>query len=306
MTPAPVAAPRVDRTSRLTARSLTNGPLLGLVAAAAAFVLVLYLLQGWRYYGTPPRVRGYDALHRVLRPSGRLGHPLGIAGSLIMAMTFLYTLRKKWKPLARFGPPSLWLEFHIFCGLFGPALITLHTSFKFNGIVSVSFWSMTLVVLSGFVGRFLFVRIPRTIRGTEVTVPATEERVADLKRELADSGLSERVLSEIQAFETRSLPAPGRESYLDLVVGEVRLQLGLLDLRRTLSTSGVPKDLAAAAGEAVSERLLLMRRIAYLRRTKKLFDLWHVLHRPLVYVMFAILVVHVGVTVYFGYSFPRR
>ena len=48
-----------------------------------------------------------------------------------------------------------------------------------------------------------------------------------------------------------------------------------------------------------------MRRIAFLGRTRKLFELWHVLHKPLVYVMLAIAAVHVFVAVYFGYA-PGR
>ena len=62
-----------------------------------------------------------------------------------------------------------WLEVHIFCGIVGPVLVTFHTSFKFNGIVSVAYWSMVAVVLSGFVGRYLYVRIPRSLRGIELT-----------------------------------------------------------------------------------------------------------------------------------------
>ena len=51
----------------------------------------------------------------------------------------------------------------------GPVLVTLHTAFKFNGIVSIAYWSMVLVVLSGFVGRYLYVRVPKTLRGTELS-----------------------------------------------------------------------------------------------------------------------------------------
>ena len=61
------------------------------------------------------------------------------------------------------------------------------------------------------------------------------------------------------------------------------------------------KQTIALAGE----RAALMRRIAFLGRTKKLFELWHVLHKPLVYVMLVIATIHVVVAVYFGYS-PGR
>jgi hypothetical protein len=39
-----------------------------------------------------------------------------------------------------------------------------------------------------------------------------------------------------------------------------------------------------------------------LSRTRRLFALWHVFHLPLVYVMFAIALVHIALAVYLGYG----
>ena len=52
----------------------------------------------------------------------------------------------------------------------------------------------------------------------------------------------------------------------------------------------------------MAERVLLLRRLAHLNRTKRLFSMWHVFHQPLVYVMFAIATLHVGVAIYLGYA----
>ncbi|MBN1199798.1 MAG: hypothetical protein JXA23_10635 [Bacteroidales bacterium] len=35
-----------------------------------------------------------------------------------------------------------------------------HTSFKFGGLVAISFWSMAAVFFSGIIGRFIYIRIP--------------------------------------------------------------------------------------------------------------------------------------------------
>jgi len=51
---------------------------------------------------------------------------------------------------------------------------------------------------------------------------------------------------------------------------------------------------------------VLLRRIAYLRQTRKLFELWHVFHRPLAAVMLAIVIVHVATAIYLGYGFFGR
>jgi len=52
--------------------------------------------------------------------------------------------------------------------------VLYHTALKFGGIVAVSFWSMAAVVLSGVIGRFIYVRIPRTIQGNELSVKELE------------------------------------------------------------------------------------------------------------------------------------
>jgi hypothetical protein len=156
-----------------------------LVVSAAVTVgisaWVLIGLDGWTYYRAPLDVRAYTPEHRLLRPAGRIGQTLGIAGLAMMTVPVVYAARKRWfrTPLA--GSMRLWINLHIFAGIVGPVLITFHTAFKFNGVISLAYWSMVAVVLSGFVGRYLYVRIPRTIRGTEVTRGAIERRVGELK-----------------------------------------------------------------------------------------------------------------------------
>lgn len=72
--------------------------------------------------------------------------------------------------LARFGRLKYWLEFHIFLCTLGPIMILFHTAFKFGGIVSISFWTMVLVVIIWVIGRFIYIQILRTIEGRELTL----------------------------------------------------------------------------------------------------------------------------------------
>jgi len=147
------------------------------VFCAAAIGVVLMSFGGWEYYRTPLATRGYMPAHKFLRPSGIIGLPLGIAGAIAMLSTLPYAARKRWRPLARLGSTPKWLEVHIFFGIVGPVLVTLHTAFKFNGVVAVGYWLMMIVWSSGFVGRYLYVRIPKTIRGVET---ADVERIRRL------------------------------------------------------------------------------------------------------------------------------
>ncbi len=100
--------------------------------------------------------------------SGLFGQSIGILGFLLMLMTeSLYTLRKR-SHNARWGHMSSWLEFHIFTGLVGPYMVLLHTSWKFNGLAGMVMLLTALTVASGFVGRYIYTAVPRTIEGIEI------------------------------------------------------------------------------------------------------------------------------------------
>ena len=80
--------------------------------------------------------------------------------------------------------------------------------------------------------------------------------------------------------------------------------------RRALSTSiGTATGAIALADASVSARLtaLLTERAELQQRrhalgvTKRVFDLWHVFHLPLVWIMYAIVALHVAVALYLGY-----
>ncbi len=281
---------------------LRGSVFLSLLVSAAIAAAVLGPLGGWRYYTTPLAVRAYAPGHALLRPSGPVGQMLGIAGVVLMLVPFLYMLRKRLKRLRALGNLKTLLEIHIFCGIVGPVLITFHTSFKFNGLVSVAYWSMMTVMASGFIGRHLYVRIPRTIRGAELSRAELETRAEALREELA-ALVSPALVARIDALERAALPQSAADlSWLDLLVGELRLRRRLRAFARACRREGLASGPLDEVLGATAERAKLLRTLAYLQRTRRLFDLWHVFHLPLVYVMLVIVALHVTVVVYMGYA----
>ena len=125
-------------------------------------------------------------LTREIPPASELfGHGIGILGFLLMLMTeALYSLRKRSRSV-KWGRMSIWLQFHIFTGLVGPYMVLLHTSWKFNGIAGVSTLFTIIIVLSGFVGRYIFTRVPRTLDGLEIEGTLSQEALKQARRLLA-------------------------------------------------------------------------------------------------------------------------
>ncbi len=98
------------------------------------------------------------------------------------------------------------------------------------------------------------------------------------------------------------MPATSADlSFSDLLVGELVIGRKLRALDRELDASGVA---AAVRGDVIritAGRATLLRRAAYLQRTKKLFAVWHVFHLPLVYLLLVIATAHIGLALYMGY-----
>jgi len=284
--------------SRVTPNALV---IASLVVTTVAFTLLLGL-GGWEYYRAPVGTRGYLPEHAWLRPSGIIGLPLGIAGAASMLSTLPYAVRKRWRLLARLGALKGWLEVHIFFGIVGPLLVTFHTSFKFNGLISVGYWLMMTVWASGFVGRYLYVRIPKSIRGAELTREDVAGQLDAARARIAEASLPPVVRDELDAFAHAS-GQPGRvPGALDLFLGELRVRVRLAMLRRELRRANVDVALVHDAVALAAERAAVERRLAHLQRTKHFFELWHVFHRPLVYALFVIVAVHVGIALYLGYA----
>ncbi|MFM8321460.1 MAG: hypothetical protein ACKOC5_11145 [Chloroflexota bacterium] len=123
---------------------------------------------------------------RAVPPAGELvGHTFGVVGFVLMLLTeTLYSLRKRSRS-ARWGRMSSWLKLHIFTGLVGPYLVLLHSAWKFNGLAGVTTWLTAAVVLSGFIGRYLYTAIPRTAEGLEAENSAIESEIAAIQARLA-------------------------------------------------------------------------------------------------------------------------
>jgi hypothetical protein len=201
---------------------------IAVLAAIVILTLIVLSYTGFSYYNTSLEERFFHADHTTLKPSGILGHGLGIIGSLLIIIgVFSYIARKRIRSLTRLGILKYWLEFHIFLCTLGPIMVLFHTAFKFGGLVAISFWSMVAVFLSGIIGRFIYIQIPRSIEGRELS------------------------LSEVR----------------DMMKDEISLD----------------------------------KKIERLKTMQNLFKYWHVAHLPFALVMLVIMVIHVAITVVFGF-----
>ena len=283
-----------------------------MLAVAVILVIGGY---GFNYYTLSAAQRPFSPKHELLRPSGTIGIKLGMLGVLMFFLIYLYPLRKKWGWLGRQGNSRHWLDFHIVLGTAAPIIIAFHSSFKFGNIAGMAFWSMLMVTLSGFVGRYLYSQIPRSLNAAELSMKEIQDKEEALKKELdeqrATFGFSVDALYQLpSAAEVARTPAVASLVSMFLIdfkrpfrTSLVRLQQAgfgawVFSLFGLLSTRNQKLERALRVAQ---KQASLSKSILFLSRTQQVFQLWHVVHRPFSYAFAILAILHIGIALFMGY-----
>lgn len=271
------------------------------IIVLGTFATITYL--GFSYYRLPVEERFFHPDHPILKPSGDWGHGLGIIGSVFMIIgVSVYMIRKRFRVLTRIGLLKHWLEFHIFLCSLGPILVLFHTSFKFGGLVAISFWSMVAVFLSGIIGRFIYIQIPRTIEGRELSL----NEVREMKSNIGDTihklvSLDEKSYSVIVDSTKKKVELYHPNFFVRYIRKYGDDMKTVRNVKAVLRQNKITKSQKKQILDLVKSDISLNRRIDRLVTMQNLFKYWHVAHLPFALVMLIIMIIHVVVTITFGY-----
>jgi len=306
------------QTAVIARKQSERGHRIRLLLAWLSAVAVILVIggYGYDYYTLSAAQRPFSPKHELLRPSGPIGIKLGMLGVLLFFLIYLYPLRKKWGWLARQGNSRHWLDFHVVLGTAAPVIIAFHSSFKFSNIAGMAFWSMMCVTLSGFVGRYLYSQIPRSLNAAELTLKELEDAEDRLRRELGAQQLTfgsrmESLYALPDAKTVASIPMlvalvwmVAIDCLRPLRVSLVRLQAAgfgawFLSLFGLLPTRDTKLEHAI---NVARQQARLSKRVLFLSRTQQVFNFWHVVHRPFSYAFAILALLHIGIALFMGYG----
>jgi hypothetical protein len=286
------------------------------IAAVAAFLTLAAIgIYGADYYILPLDQRPYSDKHELLRPSGTIGLKLGIFGTVLFFIIFLYALRKVIPWLGRIGTARHWMDFHVIAGISAPIVIAFHASFKFQGIAGVAFWIMLAVALSGVVGRYLYAQIPRSLNAAEMSLG----ELHDDERILAEFLLVQSIFTEGQLRKVLRAPSPEHASRVGALAAIV--QMIFFDLAMPFKMAKLRRQAGSSAGFGslggllstgnrevediigiVRQKASLSKRVLFLDQTQRVFHLWHVIHRPFSYAFALLAILHIVVVMGLGFG----
>ena len=228
---------------------------------------------------------------------------LGNVGFGLILIAMLYPVRKALpKFFKKLGKKPRWLDFHNFCGFMGTLLVSFHTGFEFTLSGStVGYFSLVLVMLSGFLGRFLYQMIPRGVAGTEL-------QMRDIENE--DHMISEKldiIFSHSKAQREKVQEAvkkivgddPQQQTFGKMIrsflVTNYFIRKLINELQETQKLNSGELDKLAAL---LKEKVKLARNVTYLSFSYKLFEKWQYIHRPFAYVMGTFAICHIIYNIY--------
>ena len=286
------------------------------IAGFVAFITVASIaIYGASYYLLPISDRPYSEKYPLLKPGGSIGLKLGILGTVLFFIIFLYALRKLIPWLNRLGTARQWMDFHVIAGVTAPIIIAFHASFKFRGIAGVAFWIMLAVALSGVIGRYLYAQIPRSLSAAELSLSELHENESALSDALLSQSIyaAERVNNALHVPTAEHIRRIGPlHAVIEMILLDLGMPFRLAALRR--ASCGLGEKMLTVGGlfssgnheveqvvRLVRQKASLSKRVVFLGQTQRVFHLWHVVHRPFSYAFVVLAVIHIAVVMGLGF-----
>jgi dihydropyrimidine dehydrogenase (NAD+) subunit PreT len=274
-----------------------------LMTVIAIGALAVLIMHGGGYYLLGPVARLGHQHDRSLRPSGLWGHGVGIVSTLVMLMNFLYPVRKRARSMHRMGSVPTWLIFHVSIGLMTPLVILFHAAFRFNNLIATStYGSLLVVVTTGVIGRYIYSMVPGSSgyrSGELADLQRSWQEMLSVIRSDLEGGKApawlERLLQPPVAAREAS-PARALVAVLRWPVAALRARSGARALARRL-----PHEQGHALIAAVGQMVRLRLQIEFFGGIKRLLATWRLGHSLLAVFLVAVIIVHVAVSVAFGY-----
>lgn len=225
-------------------------------------------------------------------PGDPLSWRMGWTGFTMICLTNLYVWKRRQSVGGQKANLTWWLDTHIFLGLMGPTLILFHCNFKVRGLVSISFWSMVIVFVSGVVGRYFYVQLLRDRAFLRSAMKAYEKGMAEMLRGMGGA-VDPRQIRVAQGHVLAFAGATPAMLEGKLTTLEVLLMSLAGDIRLVFGAPALPAGVPPIFRRPLIEYSLVTRRFYAGKYFRKLMGYWHTLHRPFAIFMYAVSVIHI-------------
>ena len=243
-----------------------------------------------------------------------LGYTLGTIGALIIVWLTWFGIRKR-RYASNVGTVQGWLSAHVYLGIALIVIVLLHTGFQFGwNVHTLAFALMTLVILSGLYGVYVYMQYPERISQNRGGAPRSEfiDQLEDI--DFRSARVAEGLGADFLEFVTSGIQRTQlgatlwerlnghdgsqilvRQGGQTQIVANVGQETALDWLAEQQSVSG---DAETAAGIGELSALLrnkrrLLRQLSEDLKLQATLEIWLYAHVPLTAALLVALLVHI-------------
>jgi Fe-S-cluster-containing hydrogenase component 2 len=232
----------------------------------------------------------------------RAGEPMavwcGVIGTALMIIAAIYPMFRRIKPFRWLASNTMWFDFHLMAGTVGPMFVILHSALRLDTWVSAAFWSMAIVVVSGFLGRYLYTQVPALSSGVELEEldherafqkarPRLTVAMAEIDRELA--------IHRARAQEVAMSPSVTRALWW-LIFQDIGRIPATIARRGRLKQLGVDRRARRDLARRTARMIVIARRQVVAPKAQLLLHSWKKVHVPFTVILTGFSAVHIWVS----------
>jgi Fe-S-cluster-containing hydrogenase component 2 len=223
----------------------------------------------------------------------KLALTCGYVGTALMTLSMAYLLQRRFGWFHKTATNQFWLDVHIMTGLVGPLFILLHSALRLSTWVSIPFWSMVAVVVSGFLGRYLYTLVPALTSKHDLQILEQRRAITEVAREHPEAVAKAHEILDREAHRSERTWSIGLFGLLLWVlVDDLRRSWSMRSQRRQLRKVA-PRKIARQLARHVDRVIFFERRKALAPRSKVILRSWKRVHIPFSVVLLVTMIAHI-------------
>jgi hypothetical protein len=177
----------------------------------------------------------------------------------------------------------------------------LHSSWKFNGLAGLVTLLTLVIVVSGFIGRYIYTAVPRTMEGVELDESMLAQRITLAENQIGAWLQANQQAAPALASLATASQGVGGQPLVILLETPWRIwqrKHSWRKARRHMNAS--IRHQADQLEGLIRQRNLLRRQIASLAMARRSLAVWHTVHVPIGLALFTAAFIHIGAAIYYA------
>jgi hypothetical protein len=225
----------------------------------------------------------------------KLALTCGYLGTALMVLSMAYLLQRRFKWFRATATNQFWLDVHLMTGIVGPLFIVLHSALRLTTWVSIPFWSMIAVVISGVIGRYLYTLVPALTSKHDFAVLEHRRAITELAKDHLPAAQYATAVMDREAQRASHAWEVGLLSLLAWVIADDLRRMRSRRRDRKALSQLAPRPIARQIAAHVDRVVFYERRRELAPRGKALLKAWKRVHIPFSIVLLVTMLLHIAV-----------